>query len=120
MQELAERLREQLGPETEIRFAPRLQMLFVRVVAADTPYWIGVPVPPRSPADELPTRALTWTLVVLALLLAAAFVFARYLARPLRELTVGGRRASVAARRRRRCPRRGRRRSPRSIAASTR
>ena len=87
MREIAERLREHLGPETEIRFAPRLSMLFVRVLAADTPYWIGVPVPPRSPADELPTRALMWTLVVLALLLAAAYVFARYLARPLRELT---------------------------------
>ena len=37
MQELAERLRERLGPETEIRFAPRAQMLFVRVVAARRP-----------------------------------------------------------------------------------
>jgi len=87
MQDLAERLRERLGAETEMRFAPRLQMLFVRVVAAGTPYWIGVPVPPRPPADDVPTRALTWTLVVLAFLLVAAFVFARYLARPLRELT---------------------------------
>ena len=87
MQELAERLRESLGPETEVRFAPRLQMLLVRVTAVDTPYWIGVPVPPRSPADEMPTRALVWTLVVLVLLLAAAFMFARYLARPLRQLT---------------------------------
>ena len=87
MQDLAERLRERLGAETEIRYAPRLQMLFVRIVAAETPYWIGVPVPPRPPADDVPTRALTWTLVVLAFLLIAAFVFARYLARPLRELT---------------------------------
>jgi len=47
MEDLAERLRERLGPETEIRFAPRAQMLFVRVVAAGAPYWIGVPVPPR-------------------------------------------------------------------------
>ena len=86
MQELAERLRDRLGPETEIRFAPRAQMVFVRVVAANVPYWIGVPVPPRPPDDELPTRAIVWTLVVLAFLLAAAFVFARYLARPLREL----------------------------------
>ena len=39
-----------------------------------------------------PSRALTWTLIVLALLLAAAYLFARFLARPLRELT-GGRRA---------------------------
>ncbi|MFO1324934.1 MAG: ATP-binding protein [Burkholderiales bacterium] len=87
MQELAERLRERLGPETDIRFAPRLSMLLVRVVAAGTPYWIGVPVPPRAPAEEFPTRALAWTLVVLAFLLVAAYVFARYLARPLRELT---------------------------------
>jgi two-component system osmolarity sensor histidine kinase EnvZ len=85
MRELAERLREDLGPETEIRFAPREQMLFVRVVAADTPYWIGVPVP-RS-ADPGPPRALMWLAMVVALLLVAAFVFARYLARPLRELT---------------------------------
>jgi two-component system osmolarity sensor histidine kinase EnvZ len=87
MRELALRLRERLGPETEVRFAPRRQMLFVRVVAADTPYWIGVPVRPRAPADEGPTRALVWLLVVLAVLLVAAFLFARYLARPLRELT---------------------------------
>lgn len=87
MLDLAERLRERLGAETDIRFAPRMQMLFVRVVAAGTPYWIGVSVPPRPPADEFPTRALTWTLVVLAFLLIAAFVFASYLARPLRELT---------------------------------
>ncbi|MFO1313428.1 MAG: ATP-binding protein [Burkholderiales bacterium] len=87
MREFAERLRDRLGPETEIRFAPRLSMLFVRVVAADTPYWIGIPVPPRSPADDAPPRALVWLLIVVALLLAAAFVFARYLARPLRDLT---------------------------------
>ncbi|MEO8507113.1 MAG: ATP-binding protein [Betaproteobacteria bacterium] len=87
MQDLAERLRERLGPETEIRFAPRLQMLFVRVLAAGTPYWIGVSVPPRAPADELPTRAIAWTLAVLSFLLIAAYLFARYLARPLRELT---------------------------------
>ncbi len=87
MQDLATRLRERLGPETDIRFAPRMQMLLVRVVAADTPYWVGVPVPPRPPEPAMPTRALTWTLIVGALLLGAAFAFARYLARPLRELT---------------------------------
>ena len=87
MQELAERLRERLGPESQIRFAPRAQMLLVRIVAADTPYWVGIPVPPRPPADEFPTRALVWTLVVLACLLAAAYLFARYLARPLRDLS---------------------------------
>ena len=87
MQELAERVRERLGPETDIRFAPRLSMLFVRVVAGDTPYWLGVPVPQRPPAEDASTRALVWTLAVVAFLLAAALFFARYLARPLRELT---------------------------------
>lgn len=87
MRELGDRLREQLGPDTEIRFAPRLSMLFVRVIAADTPYWIGIPVPPRPPADDAPPRALIWLLGVIALLLAAAYVFARYLARPLRQLS---------------------------------
>ena len=86
MLDLAERLRERLGAETDIRFAPRLQMLFVRVVAGGEPFWIGVPVP-QQPADEFPTRALAWTMVVLAFLLIAAYLFARYLARPLRELT---------------------------------
>jgi two-component system osmolarity sensor histidine kinase EnvZ len=87
MRELAERLRERLGPESQIRYAPRAQMLLVRIVAADTPYWVGIPVPPRWPSDEFPTRALAWTLVVLACLLAAAYLFARYLARPLRDLS---------------------------------
>ncbi len=87
MQDLASRLRERLGPETEIRFAPRLQMLLVRVIAAGTSYWVGVPVPRQPPNDAMSTRALTWTIVVSLLLLGAAFVFARYLARPLRELT---------------------------------
>ena len=86
MRDLAERLRERLGPETEIRFAPRLQMLLVRVIAGGHGYWVGVPVPPRLPADEWPTRALTWMLIVLGFLLVAAFIFARYLARPLRDL----------------------------------
>ena len=87
MRDLASRLREQLGSETDIRFAPRRELLFVRVVAGDTPYWIGVPVPRNPPNEDGPPRGLVWLLVVLALLLAAAFGFARYLARPLRQLT---------------------------------
>lgn len=86
MTDLAERLRERLGPQTEIRFAPRLQMLLVRVIASGTAYWVGVPVPPRPPAEDLPMRGLTWMLIVLGFLLIAAFTFARYLARPLRDL----------------------------------
>jgi len=87
MRDVAERLRVQLGPETEIRFAPRRELLFVRIIAGDTPYWIGVPVPRSPPADDAPPRGLIWLIVVLALLLTAAFGFARYLARPLRQLT---------------------------------
>jgi len=85
--DLEERLRANLGPETEVRVAPRLRLLLVRVSAAGQGYWIGFPMPERPQAEDIPSRALTWTLVVLALLLAAAYVFARFLARPLRELT---------------------------------
>lgn len=87
VQDLAGRVRERLGPDTEVRFAPRLGLLLVRVEAAGTPYWLGVPARGRPPGEDAPTRALLWTLVVLALLLVVAFVFARYLARPLRELS---------------------------------
>ena len=85
--DLEERLRANLGPETEVRVAPRLRLLLVRVNAGGQGYWIGFPMPERPQAEDVPSRALTWTLVVLALLLAAAYVFARFLARPLRELT---------------------------------
>jgi two-component system osmolarity sensor histidine kinase EnvZ len=85
--DLEERLRAHLGPDTEVRVAPRLRLLLVRVNAAGERYWVGFPMPDRPQAEDVPSRALTWTLVVLALLLAAAYVFARFLARPLRELT---------------------------------
>jgi two-component system, OmpR family, osmolarity sensor histidine kinase EnvZ len=85
--DLEERLRGNLGPDTEIRVAPRLRMLVVRIKAGTEGYWVGFPMPDRPQAEDIPSRALTWTLVVLALLLAAAYVFARFLARPLRELT---------------------------------
>jgi two-component system, OmpR family, osmolarity sensor histidine kinase EnvZ len=85
--DLEERLRASLGPDTEVRVAPRLRLLLVRVNAGGTGYWVGFPMPDRPEAPDVPSRALTWTLVVLALLLAAAYLFARFLARPLRELT---------------------------------
>jgi two-component system osmolarity sensor histidine kinase EnvZ len=75
---LAERLREQLGPETEIRFAPRLSMLFVRIVAGDTPYWIGVPVPRNSPADERRRARSSGSSSCSRCCSRAAFGFARY------------------------------------------
>src|SRR5262249_44127701 len=85
MAELEERLREQLGPETELRIAPRQQLLAVRVEAGGSGYWVGFPLPRRE-SEELPSRALIWSLILAASLLVAAFIFARYLARPLREL----------------------------------
>jgi two-component system, OmpR family, osmolarity sensor histidine kinase EnvZ len=85
--DLEERLRGNLGPDTEVRVAPRARLLLVRVNAGGVAYWVGFPMPDRPEAPDIPSRALTWTLVVLALLLAAAYVFARFLARPLRELT---------------------------------
>jgi two-component system osmolarity sensor histidine kinase EnvZ len=86
-EDLEERLRARLGPDTEVRIAPRLRLLIVRVHAGGEGYWIGFPMPERPQAEDIPSRALTWTLIVLAVLLAAAYVFARILARPLRELT---------------------------------
>jgi two-component system osmolarity sensor histidine kinase EnvZ len=85
LQGLEERLREALGPDTELRFA-RGQML-VRLTAAGSGYWIGFALPPRPQAEDVPSRALIWSLIVAAALLVAAFLFARYLARPLRELS---------------------------------
>ena len=84
---LEERLREGLGAGTEVRLAPRLHEIFVRLQAGGEGYWIGFPLPPPR-ADDVPTRALAWALTIAALLLAAAFAFARYLARPLRELRI--------------------------------
>ncbi len=88
MQELEERLREQLGPGTEVRPAPGRGLLFVRVEAAGAGYWIGFPLLPPPAADEGLSRAALWSLVIAGALLIAAFLFARYLARPLRDLGV--------------------------------
>jgi two-component system osmolarity sensor histidine kinase EnvZ len=88
MEDLQRQLQEALGSGTSIRIAPRLQQLFIHVDAGGDGYWIGFPLPgQRTPAEEIPWRAATWALIVIAVLLAAAFAFARYLARPLRELS---------------------------------
>ncbi len=86
MQELEARLRDRLGPGTQVRAAPGRGLLFVRVDAGDAGYWIGFPLTPHGPAEDEPSRAVIWSLSLAAVLLAAAFLFARYLARPLREL----------------------------------
>jgi two-component system osmolarity sensor histidine kinase EnvZ len=83
--DLENRLKAELGPETELRIQPRLQLLWIKLVAGDRAYWAGYQLPPR-PSDDVPGRAAEWSLIILAVLLVSAYVFARYLARPLREL----------------------------------
>ncbi|MET0204806.1 MAG: ATP-binding protein [Casimicrobiaceae bacterium] len=85
MRELEQRLQTALGPETSVRVSPRLGQLFINMKAGDVGYWVGFPVP-RPPDDEIPWRAVALALIIIALLLAAAFAFARYLSRPLRQL----------------------------------
>jgi two-component system, OmpR family, osmolarity sensor histidine kinase EnvZ len=84
--EIEERLRSTLGPGTEVRIQPGRQLLWVRVEAAGDGYWVGFPLPPRPQPDDEPTRAALWSVTLAAVLLVAAFLFARYLARPLRDL----------------------------------
>lgn len=85
LDDIEARMREALGPQTEVRIAPRAQLLLVKLEAGGEGYWVGLPLPPRPQADT-PSRALVYTLALLAALLVAAYLFARYLARPLREL----------------------------------
>ena len=87
MQELAERLREGLGAGTEVRIAPRARQLFVHMQAGDDGYWVGFPLPPRQ-QEDIPTRILALAAAIIVVVLLAAFAFARYLARPLRELRI--------------------------------
>ena len=82
--ELEQRLQAELGPETEIRVQPMLKLLWIKLQAGDRAYWAGFPL--ARPANDVPWRALVWSLVALAVLLASAYLFARYLARPLRQL----------------------------------
>jgi two-component system, OmpR family, osmolarity sensor histidine kinase EnvZ len=83
--DLEQRLKGELGPETELRIQPRLQMFWIKLAAGDRAYWAGFQLPPR-PSDDAPSRALEWSLVIGAILLVSAYVFARYLSRPLRQL----------------------------------
>ena len=83
---LEARLKESLGPTTQLHISAGRGLLLVKIDAAGQGYWIGFPTRPLA-QEELPTRALAWTLTVFALLLITAYMFARYLARPLRDLT---------------------------------
>jgi two-component system osmolarity sensor histidine kinase EnvZ len=82
--ELGDRLRSELGPQTELRLQPRQQLLWIRLQAGDQAYWAGFHWP--RPSDAAQSRALEWSLIALVVLLASAYAFARYLSRPLRQL----------------------------------
>jgi two-component system osmolarity sensor histidine kinase EnvZ len=82
--DLEHRLKTELGPGTELRIQPRLQLLWVKLVAGDSAYWAGFPLP--RPMEDTPSLAAEWSLVILVVMLVGAFLFARYLARPLRQL----------------------------------
>ncbi len=84
--QLEARFGEALGPGIEMRVQPRAQLLWVRLPAASGVYWVGFPLPPRPGAEGEPSRALLISVALALGLLVAAFVFARYLGRPLREL----------------------------------
>jgi len=86
MQRLQERLSEGLGENTEVRIAPRARQLFVHMQAGNDGYWVGFPLPPRQQAEDIPTRIIVLATSIIAMVLLAAFAFARYLARPLHEL----------------------------------
>ncbi len=92
LQDFEQRLRERLGEGTELRFFPGRGVVLVRVEAQGAGYWIGVPFAPRPAADDVPMRAIVWSVSLAAVLILAAFVFARYLARPLRELSAAAER----------------------------
>ncbi len=84
-QELEQRLKAELGPETELRIQPRMQLLWIKLQARDRAYWAVFPLP--RPGEDSPSRALEWSLIALVVLLLSAYAFARYLARPLRQLS---------------------------------
>jgi two-component system osmolarity sensor histidine kinase EnvZ len=61
--------------------------MWVRLPAGDAAYWIGFPLPPRPQTEGEPTRALAISVALALALILAAFLFARHLARPLRDLS---------------------------------
>jgi two-component system osmolarity sensor histidine kinase EnvZ len=84
--EIEMRLVQSLGAGVEVRVQPRSHAMWVKLPAGAASYWVGFPLPPRPATEPEPARALIWSLALLAALLVAAFLFARYLARPLRDL----------------------------------
>ncbi|MBI3148875.1 MAG: HAMP domain-containing protein [Betaproteobacteria bacterium] len=85
MIELATKLREVFGEGTELRVQPREQMFWIRLQAGERAYWAGFPFS-RLQENEFPRRFLFWTAFIVALLGVSAWMFARRIASPLRQL----------------------------------
>jgi two-component system osmolarity sensor histidine kinase EnvZ len=58
--------------------------LWIKLIAGDHAYWAGFQL--QRPGDQAQSRAIEWSLIAVAVLLASAYFFARYLSRPLRQL----------------------------------
>ncbi|MBK8740672.1 MAG: HAMP domain-containing protein [Betaproteobacteria bacterium] len=86
MMELQERLRARLGEDTELRLQASAEgpIVWIRLTAGDSAYWAGSTLPRAD--EELPTRVLIWSGIVLSVLLVAAYFFARRMNSPLRQL----------------------------------
>ncbi len=87
---LVEKLQEQLGRDTEIRLGMRLDqpVVWIRLKVGDDlvrSVWAGIPVRDTE-AGEVPGRLLITLAIILIALLAATFLFARRLSRPLADL----------------------------------
>jgi two-component system, OmpR family, osmolarity sensor histidine kinase EnvZ len=84
---LVEHMRSQLGPDAEVRIqtGPNERFLWVKLQTAQGAYWAGFPIA-LNQSDEVPLRLLGWSGFIFVLLLASAWVFARLLNRPLRQL----------------------------------
>jgi two-component system osmolarity sensor histidine kinase EnvZ len=97
--QLETRFVEALGPGIEMRVQPRTQTLWVKMPVSASAYWIGFPLPSGEGGE--PSRALLFSGLVVLALVVAAFLFARYLSRPLRQLEAAvahvGRGATPAA-----------------------
>jgi two-component system osmolarity sensor histidine kinase EnvZ len=84
--QLESRFAEALGPGVELRVQPRSRTLWVRLPVAASAYWVGFALPARPGEGSEPSRALIISGALALALIVAAFVFARYLAAPLRGL----------------------------------
>lgn len=87
---LVDKLREQLGADTEIRLGMRLDqpVVWIRMKVGpdgNRAVWAGIPIR-NADSGEVPLRLLGLLGVFFAALLAATFWFARRLSRPLAEL----------------------------------